>query len=114
MTSPGFREVSMHKRSDKEIPIDLTGYALIVYQEDNQPYLLLIENVHFLPVFSTIEKAYECLAFAPPDRPIKPMRIDDGYEFLDSVQGQVRVAIDPYIIDGKTRWLEPKNVTRFQ
>ena len=32
--------------------------------------------------------------------------ITDHDEFLDSVLGSVRMAVDPHIVDGKTRWLE--------
>jgi hypothetical protein len=96
----------MHQTSDKLHHLNLTGYGLWVYADTGQPVLARLEGVLFLQLFSTREKAEAALPLLRPAGPVKLKAVSDQGPFLGSVWGKVRVMVDPYIVDGKTRFIE--------
>ncbi len=88
--------------------MNLTGMFFPAYLDDDQPCLVVLEGVHFLPIFSTVEKLQEQLPIINPLAPTKVKQITDGRECLESVLGYgLRVMLDPYVTDhGTTRWTE--------
>jgi hypothetical protein len=65
-----------------------------------------IENIQYLPLFSTPEKAE--VMKEKLQEPLRLKQITDHEEFCDSVAGKVRVVVDP-VEDrtaNKTRWIE--------
>jgi hypothetical protein len=80
-------------------PIDITG-NLLAYK-DGQPVFLNIEGHCFIAIFSTVEKLHMALREMQIwDYKIK--QIDDGFEFIDSLEGKVRIARDPWTTEQKT------------
>lgn len=108
----------MKQLSDNK-PVNIDGYLFAVYDsrkvEDGQavqPFLLRLEGVEFLPIFSTQEKLEAALELAGMDKDVamQVKRIDSGVAFLESVAGFVRVMVDPWITpEGNTRFVEVKH-----
>lgn len=95
--------------SDKEIDVNITGYALPAYHND-QPVLIALQGTSdlFVPVFSTIEKLQAFMSeLAVKIHYDKIKQVMNGREFADSVLLHARIAIDPYVTDaGRLRWTE--------
>jgi hypothetical protein len=88
--------------------LDLDNYLLPWRLDQDQPQLIELNGVKFLPVFSTYEKLIESRLATQVKFTTKV--ILDGREFLDSVRGQIRIMIDPWVDTetNKTHWVEPK------
>jgi hypothetical protein len=106
----------MKQLSDNKF-VNIDGYLFATYEsrkvEDGQsvkPFLLDLEGIKFLPVFSTEEKLIEALErVGLGDVKLEIKRIDCGTLFLESVAGLVRVMVDPWITpEGNTRFVEVK------
>jgi len=85
-------------------PIKQAGYLLPWDKENEQPCMIMIENVRFIPVFSDKDKLDAHIQFT--NYGFKPTikEITDTDDFLDSVQ-PFRVALDPRPTE--------RNTTRF-
>ena len=97
----------MRRVNDREHHVNITGWCLWT-TADAQPFLVELEGVLFLPLFSTAERARACpevAAWTGPSLHLK--QVSDRAEFLATVAGRVRVMIDPWITDqGNTRYVE--------
>jgi len=81
--------------------LNITG-CFLSYRE-GQPVLIRCEGKCFLPIYSTVEKLEASMEFMKvPDYKIK--HIDDGLDFIKSLEGQVVVALDPHVVNGNTRF----------
>jgi hypothetical protein len=75
---------------------------------DEQPCFILIEDVEFIPLFSTEEKLNEHLNFIKYKFETSTKMITDMDDFLDSIS-PYRVALDPYTTERfTTRFIEIK------
>lgn len=87
-------------------PASVKGMFIGVYLETNAPVLFKLEDVEFLPIFSTPEKFEWAMRFAKIQR-YKIQIITDHNDFMDSVAGKIRLMLDPWHTDhGTTRWTE--------
>lgn len=94
----------MRRLSDEFRRSGVTG--MLFLWKDGQPGLISIEGVQLFPVFSTLEKLREHQDRTERwDYSVK--QIDDGSAFIASLQGQIRLIIDPSITpEGNTRFTE--------
>jgi hypothetical protein len=106
MNDPVFRRVS-----EPHI-VSVTGHVL-PWLDDHPVFLgMKGSEAQFLPLFSSVEKLREMMRMLDVTyHSIK--KIDDGYEFIDSIPRhlpsgtQIRIIIDPYLnAEGKTRFAE--------
>jgi hypothetical protein len=98
----------MRQVSDRQRGVTLAGCVFGVYGQAGdavQPVLFLLEGRHLLPVFTTPAKMTEAYGWAGVVDPYTVKRIDDGREFLASVEGKYPVILDP--------WVTPQGNTRF-
>lgn len=73
--------------------------------KDDQPVLMVNEDIFYLPIFSTEAKLRAMMERIQVEGyTIK--HIDDGYDFLGSVKGQVKVCLDPHPHGGHVRFME--------
>jgi hypothetical protein len=87
--------------------VNVTGMFIGVYLTDGQPVLFQVEDVLFLPIFSTPEKFEEAMEFAGVAKTCKIQLITDHAGFMESVIGKVRLMLDPWINEkGNTRFTE--------
>lgn len=84
---------------------DISGFLLLWRLDVEQPVLLTshAEPLPVLPVFSGKDQLDEAVSWMRPP-PHRVKQITDGREFLESVRGQVLVAVDPYPFEGKLRF----------
>jgi hypothetical protein len=96
----------MRRVNNKLYIVDVTGYVFWVFEDNQQPVLMELDNNQFLPVFTTPEKAAVMREKVAESLRLK--QITDHHEFCDSVAGKVRVVVDPVEdkVANKTRWLE--------
>jgi hypothetical protein len=89
-------------------PVVLTGCLLPWYIGREQPMWLTKERSKtiLLPIFSSKEKLDEAMSWMKPQGRWKIKQIYDGTKFLSSFDDhpEIIVALDPYIIDGKTQF----------
>lgn len=88
--------------------VDITGYLMPVYRENEQPVMLFFRGDWILPIFSTEAKLLQAVEWMKPGADWKIKQIDEAGPFLESIWAydNVRVGADPYIHAGNTRWLE--------
>ncbi len=97
----------MRQLPDPPKKVNLQGCFMGVYIDNGAPVIFTLEDVQFLPIFSTPEKYYEAIKNAKLDQWAKIQVITDHAEFLDSVMGKIRVMYDPWLTDrGTTRFTE--------
>ena len=87
--------------------VNVTGFLIGVYVDTEQPVFFMLEGIQFLPIFSTVEKYEQAMRTACLPGPAKIKKITDHAEFLDSVNGKVRLMLDPWLTErGTTRFTE--------
>jgi hypothetical protein len=96
----------MHKRDVPESNVSLKEAYIVFYEDIEQPVTVTLEDQTFLPIFSTIEKLEEQLPIISPEFPTKIKKVTDFKEFFNSVGGKIRLMLDPYVINGNTRFTE--------
>ncbi len=73
---------------------------------ENKPFLLVLEGIKFLPIFTTPEKLEETVLRCKVP-PVSTKQITDQWDFLDSIVGKIRIMVDPWITpEGNTRFTE--------
>jgi hypothetical protein len=96
----------MEKVNEQSPEIQKSGYLLPWDAEANQPCMILIENIIFIPVFSDEEKLNEHLDFVQYKHPTTKKLVTDTDDFLKSVH-PYRVALNPRNTErGTTRFTE--------
>lgn len=74
---------------------------------DESPVNIMIEGERFIPVYTTKSKLEDSMSLIGIEKyTIK--KIDDAIAFRESVLPMIRIARDPYIHDGNTRFTEIK------
>ena len=98
----------MHQLPIPDRHIVITGNLMPWRLDCEQPVLVFIEQIPFLPIFTTEARLRQTMQdIGISDYKIK--QIEDGREFLESVIDQIRIASDPWITDrGTTRFTEVK------
>ena len=87
--------------------INVKGCYFWVYEATGQHVLVILEEICFMPIFSTEQKAKEGLATLRVQGNTRLKQITDTREFLESVVGkEVRVMLDPYPKGWNTRFKE--------
>lgn len=90
----------------------LTGKMLAVFRKNSSPIMARLpgNDAWWVPVFTEEQALQAWLAanFQPAVLTlIKLQKIDDGIDFLASLEEQgIRVMFDPYQVGDKTRWTE--------
>jgi len=96
-----------YRISDRELDLDIEGYALLVTEPMSQPSWLQMPGTGdlFCAVFSTKEKAEEFAAeFGVYYDKVK--QVNDAPDFIESIEGHARIIIDPHSHNGKVRFTE--------
>jgi hypothetical protein len=91
------KQLNIHSK-----PIKQEGYLLPWNKETENPCLIDLEGVTFVPVFSTKKKLDEHLAITDYKHEVSIKRIDDTDEFLESVLPYYRVMLDPWVTEYST------------
>lgn len=97
----GFTTLEARKPLAKSI-----GGTYLAFYEDDSPVVIFLDDQPFVGVFSTAAKLAESMGQMQVQN-YRLKQIANPDDFLNSVTGQqVRICLDPRVVNGKTRFTE--------